>query len=139
MGSSGSNNLILNQRKMVLKCSPNPRSWHGSSDLKGCFWEKSVYQVLLKTKNHMRSCYCKSKTCGIPPIQDSYLVVRTREILWTTDRLEKRGQPHNDKCVLCNFDVENALHLTTGRVTITIIWSNILNWNFFKKNHEFGN
>lgn len=111
----------------MLKCSPNPKSWYGSSDLNGCFWAKSVYQVLFKTKN-----ICDVVTANLERVGSlgykmaTWLFVRGK--FWTADRLEKRGLPHNDKCVLYNFDVENVHYLFTGLVIITIIWSNILNW-----------
>jgi hypothetical protein len=51
--------------------------------------------------------------------------------LWTADRLAKRGLPHHDKCVFCNFSSEDAHHFFLGCAVVKIIWSHMLTWAGF--------
>jgi hypothetical protein len=48
--------------------------------------------------------------------------------IWTADRLEKGGFPHNDNCVFCKTEEENVQHLFLGCAVVSIIWGSILNW-----------
>ena len=39
-----------------------------------------------------------------------WLLLQNR--IWTADRLNKRGWPHDDACCLCDQTMETAFHLT---------------------------
>jgi hypothetical protein len=52
-----------------------------------------------------------------------WLLVQNR--LWTADRLEVRGWPHQDKCSLCDQTIESAQHLFLGCPYAKEIWQHL--------------
>lgn len=48
--------------------------------------------------------------------------------IWTADRLDKRGLPHNKQFAMCSFVPEDCSHLFAGCAVTNIIWNSILQW-----------
>ena len=63
-----------------------------------------------------------------PPKCKFFAWLVTRNRVWTSDKLQRRGWPHNPSCPLCRSAPETALHLLADcRFTIRL-WSQIASW-----------
>ena len=56
----------------------------------------------------------------------AWLILQNR--VWSSDRLARRGWPHNTSCALCRQTMETALHLLAGCRFTRRIWESIALW-----------
>ena len=49
-----------------------------------------------------------------------------QNILWTADRLNKRGWPHNDACCICDQTLETTFHLAFECMYAKEVWTKFL-------------
>lgn len=61
-----------------------------------------------------------------------------REKVLTTDKLQKRGWPHQDHCALCNGPLETCIHLALLCPFAKSVWRLTLAWAHFDENLIFS-
>ena len=54
-----------------------------------------------------------------------------QEKILTAENLQKRGWPHQGRCVLFNGPLETWLHLSLLCPFAKVVWNQILNWEHF--------
>ncbi|WVZ59434.1 hypothetical protein U9M48_009577 [Paspalum notatum var. saurae] len=81
---------------------------------------------------HLTSCACNLVSqialCGslAQIINIRWLAIQDR--VWTSDRLARRGWPHNPVCVLCRLTQESGLHLFCECRFSKRIWAEVALW-----------
>jgi hypothetical protein len=105
-------------------------SWSWRWESNGIFSTKSVYHAHFATSIYYDATESIwNSSASIKWKLAAWIFLQGR--LWTADRLAKRGLPHHDKCVFCNFSSEDAHHLFLGCAVVKIIWSHMLTWAGF--------
>lgn len=112
-------------REVVLTDQPDMLSW--------CWTNNVVYTA--------RSCYCALFHGSIPSVHwrttwktwaplniKVFHWLVSLDLCWTSDRLARRGIPHEPRCVLCFQEDETLQHLLVGCVLARITWHAILSW-----------
>ncbi|XP_073355564.1 uncharacterized protein [Aegilops tauschii subsp. strangulata] len=110
---------------IVLSQEPDTISWRWTEN--GTYSASSCYNALFTgstSSKHWRLIW-KS---GAPLSVKFFLYLASVNRCWTTDRLERRGLPHEPACVLCSQHDEALHHLLIGCVFSCIIWHGILSW-----------
>lgn len=91
----------------------------------GCYSSKSAYRayflgsVTFEPWRRLWKSWAPNK-CKV------FLWLAIRNRCWTADRLEKRGLPHPEKCLLCDQEEETVQHLLASCVVARQVWFNLL-------------
>jgi len=108
---------------ILLSKEDNQHSWRLEGS--GQFTSKSAYRAFFNGSTTFEPWLRIWKTWD-PGKCKVFLWLAIRNRCWTADRLQKRGLPHPDKCVLCDQEVETVQHILTSCLFARDFWFKIL-------------
>jgi hypothetical protein len=62
----------------------------------------------------------------------AWILVQEKNL--TVDNLQKRGWPHQERCVLCDRPLETGLHLSPLCPFAKAVWNQVFTWEHFDSN-----
>jgi hypothetical protein len=112
------NKVLLKTLQIVAPSSPGHRD--------NCYSVATAYEACFRDRSP-RPLLAAAWEVKIEGKINFFLWLLIQNRLWTADRLEKRGWPHQDNCSLCDQTIESADHLFLACPFAKEVWHGISN------------